>query len=75
MIINRDESSIEFDNVLHAQTNINDTESTIKVLSYSFVNKNSKGGFKAIDSVEDLEALHTAGQASAKRTFAMMNND
>ena len=70
------DSSIEFDNVTRASTSINDNiRQTIKVKSYSFANTNSKGGFKQVNSIEDLKDLHSAGLLSAESTFAMMNNE
>ncbi|MBA5249207.1 MAG: hypothetical protein FE834_06720 [Gammaproteobacteria bacterium] len=68
------ESSIEFDNVLRAATSINDTKQTVKIDSYSFSNVNSKGDFKQINSISDLEALHDIGVKSAKNTFVIMND-
>ncbi|WP_369177061.1 hypothetical protein [Candidatus Thiodubiliella endoseptemdiera] len=67
-------SSIEFDNVLRAATSINDAKRTVKIDSYSFSNINSKGDFKQINSISDLEALHDIGVKSAKSTFAIMND-
>ncbi len=70
------DSSIEFDNVTRASTSINDNiRQTIKVESYSFANANvnSKGGFKQVNSIDDLKDLHSAGLNFAESTFAMMN--
>jgi len=67
------DSSIEFNNVSRATTSINDTKKTVKVDSYSFTNTNSKGDFKSINNINDLEVLHDIGIKSAKNTFAIMN--
>lgn len=68
------EQNIEFNNVSRATTSINDNnEKTITVKNYSFTNVNSKGDFKQISSVSDLEGLHDFGKNIAKNTFAMMN--
>lgn len=67
------DSSIEFDNVLCATTNINDTKQTVKVDNYSFSSINSNGDFKQVNSIDDLKELHSIGIKSAKNTLAIMN--
>ncbi|ORU89845.1 MAG: hypothetical protein A6F71_02460 [Cycloclasticus sp. symbiont of Poecilosclerida sp. M] len=74
MKIDESNSSIEFNNVFRATVSVNDVKGeTVKVNSYSFTNTNSKGDFKPVRNVEDLNGLHELGLKSAKRTFAIMN--
>jgi hypothetical protein len=68
-------NNIEFNNVNSAMSSINDTEKTInvKIDENFFMNINSKGDFRQINSTQDLKDLHKDGLESAKNTFAIMN--
>ena len=72
MKINKQEMSIEFNNVMRSVTNINDVEKSVKANNLSFANQNAKGAFVKIEKIEDLNNLHAKGVASAERVLKLI---
>ena len=72
MKINKQEMSIEFNNVIHSTTSINDVEKSVKIKNLSFTDQSTEEVFVKIKKIEDLNNLHAKSVDSAKRVLKLI---
>ncbi|CAC9612788.1 hypothetical protein [uncultured Gammaproteobacteria bacterium] len=72
MIINKKNSTITFDNLVQNPTSIAEIPKNSEVTFDVFKNKNHKGDFPLIHTLEDLEDLHATGVKVANNTLALL---